>query len=124
MKEDKLAKELEVYRELAKQDKKIDIAQLAINALQKQESNMLTTKQKKWAYLVSLALPPFGLIFAVKFYMSGKDDGEQSAWICAALTAISILLFVLFAKVIFTSSGIDTKQLQQIKPSDIQQFTE
>ncbi|MEJ0021082.1 MAG: hypothetical protein WDN47_00695 [Candidatus Doudnabacteria bacterium] len=39
MKEDKLAKELETYRQLAKNDKKIDVASLAISAMLQQESN-------------------------------------------------------------------------------------
>lgn len=122
MSEEKLSKEIEAYKELAKQDKKIDVAALMINALQKHEDNLLPVKQKRWAYLISLVMPPFGLIFAAKFYLSGKDDGEQSAWICAALTALSILLFILFANVLFTSSGLNVDQLKTIKPSDIQQL--
>src|SRR3989344_3654009 len=88
MNEDKLAKELEVYKELASKDKKIDVASLVINALQKQEANLLSTGEKRWAYLISLGLPPFGLIFAAKFYYSGKDDGHTAAWICIALTGM------------------------------------
>lgn len=111
-----------MYKELAKQNKKIDVASLMINALQKRELNLLSDKQKRWAFLVSLLFPPVGLIFAVKFYFSGKDDGEQSAWVCALLTALSILLFILFTKVLFSGSGLDINQLQQINPSDIQQL--
>jgi hypothetical protein len=95
-----------------------------MNALQQQETNKLSDKQKRWAYLISLGAPPFGLIFAVKFYLSGKEDGEQAAWICGALTAVSILLFVLLGKVILSSSGTSLKQIEQIKPADIQQLTQ
>jgi hypothetical protein len=111
MNEEKLNKEFEVYRELAKQNKKIDVASLMINALQKQDSNSLSDKQKRWAYLISLGLPPFGLLFAAKFYYSGKDDGEHAAWICTVLTAVSVLLFVVLAKVIFSTSGLNLKQI-------------
>lgn len=124
MLDDKLAQQIESFREMAKQNKKIDLAELAINALQQQEANMLTPKQKKWAYLVSVGLPPFGLIFAFKFYYSGKDDGEQAAWICAVLTAVSILTFALITRIILSSAGTSLNQIQQIKPSDIQQFTQ
>ena len=124
MNEEKLAKELETYKELAKQDKKIDVASLMITALEKQQSNNLSDKEKRWAYLISLVAPPFGLLFAVKFYFSGKDDGEQAAWICGILTAVSILLAVLFVKVLSTSSGLNINQIQQIKPSDIHDLTQ
>ncbi len=122
MKEEKLVEEFEIYQELAKQDKKIDVASLMISALEKQQSNSLPDKQKRWAYLISLIAPPFGLIFAVKFYLSGKDDGEQAAWICGALTAVAILLLVLFGKILLSGTGASLDQIQQIKPSDIQQL--
>lgn len=124
MNEDKITKELEAYKELAKQDKKIDIAGLVIKALEKHEENTLSVKQKRWAYLISLGLPPFGLIFAVKFYLSGKDDGEQAAWTCGALTALGILLFILLIQVILSGTGVNLNQIQEIKPSDIQQLTQ
>ena len=122
MNEDKLAKELEVYKELASKDKKIDVASLVINALQKQEANLLSTSEKRWAYLISLGLPPFGLIFAAKFYYSGKDDGHTAAWICIALTGMSVLLFFLLGSAILSSSGASLNQIQQIQPSDIEQL--
>lgn len=122
MLEEKLEKEIEIYKDLAKSDKKIDVASLMINALTQQETNLLSEKQKKWAYLISLVVPPFGLIFAVKFYASGKDDGKTSALVCVVLTVVSILLAVLFVQVIFSGSGVDVNQIKQIKPSDIQQL--
>lgn len=122
--DEKLTKQLAEYHELAKVDKKIDVASLMINALQSQELNNLSGKQKRWAYLISLAVPPFGLIFAIKFYYSGKDDGEQAAWICGALTAFSIFVFILFARLIFTGSGLSLDQVNKIKPSDIQQLVQ
>src|SRR5262249_12937916 len=127
MSEEKLEKEFAQLRELSKADKKIDVAGLMISALQKQQANLLSSKEKRWAYLISLVAPPFGLIFSFKFYFSGKDDGEQAAWMCGILTAIGILAFVLFGKIILSGSGLGPSQLQQIeqiKPSDIQQLTQ
>lgn len=123
MKEDKLAKELETYRQLAKNDKKIDVASLAISAMLQQESNVLTLKEKRWAYLISIGVPPFGLFFAFKFYFSGKDDGEQAAWICALLTAVSLLSFVLIGKILLSSSGTNVNQITPSLIPQLQQIT-
>lgn len=122
MLEEKLQKEFEVYKGLAAQDKKIDVAGLMISALEKQQTNLLSDKEKRWAYLISLVVPPFGLIFAAKFYLSKKDDGEQAAWVCVAITAVSILLAVLFVKILLSGTGASLNQIQQIKPSDIEQL--
>ncbi len=123
MKEDKLAKELETYRQLAKNDKKIDVASLAISAMLQQESNVLTLKEKRWAYLISIGVPPFGLFFAFKFYCSVKDDGEQAAWICALLTAVSLLSFVLIGKILLSSSGTNVNQITPSLIPQLQQIT-
>jgi hypothetical protein len=122
MSEEKLEKQFEVYRELAKKDKKIDIAALMIDALQSHQNNLLDAKQKRWAYLVSLVAPPFGLLFAMKFYTAGKDDSKEAALACVVLTAVSILLGILFFKAVFSGAGTSLNQIQQIKPDDIQQL--
>jgi hypothetical protein len=122
MSEEKLEKEFEVYKQIAKEDKKIDVAALMINALQKHEANLLPEKQKRWAYLISLTVPPVGLFFALKFYLQDKDDAKEAALMCLVLTALSILLTVLFTKALLSSSGTNLNQIQQIKPADIQQL--
>lgn len=122
MSEEKLEKELEQYRELAKEDKKVDVASLMINALQQHRSNLLEPKQKRWAYLISLVVPPVGLFFAVKFYFSGKDDGKEAGLMCVVLTAVSILLLVVFTSALLSGSGANVDQIKQIKPSDIQEL--
>jgi hypothetical protein len=48
---------------------------------------------RRWAYLISLALPPFGLIFAYKFYKSETKDGLDNAMICVVLTCVSLVLY-------------------------------
>ena len=116
MNDEKLEKELEAYRDLAHQDKKIDVAALMINALQKHQSNLLDVKQKRWAYLISLSVPPVGLFFALKFYLSDKDDGAQAAIICLVLTALAVLLFVLLSKSLLSSGGTS------LSPTDYQQL--
>jgi hypothetical protein len=120
--EKKIEAQLNSYQELAKQNKDIDLTGLMMNALQNSEANYLSRRQKRWAYLVSIGLPPFGLLFAVKFFMSDKDDAKSAAWTCVILTIFSILAFYFFSKILFSSAGISPTQLQQIKPSDVQQL--
>src|ERR1700741_3480591 len=107
MNEEKLEQELEEYRKLAQADTNVDVASLMINALQKQANSSLTVKEKRWAYLLSLALPPLGFFFAAKFYFSDKDDGIQAAMICSVLTVVSILLTVLIAKSLLSGTGVN-----------------
>lgn len=121
-KEKGLEKKLEEFQAYARENKKVDLAALAISALESQTKNLVSGKQKKWAYLVSVGLPPLGLLFALKFYFydSGKDDAKRVALICAILTGASLILFLLASQFLFFSAGIDINQIQQINPRDIQ----
>lgn len=123
MKSDKLEKQFKIYAELAK-DKKIDVASLMIHALDTKDANLLSSGQKRWAYIISLGLPPFGLLYALKFWFSGKDDGQDAAWICLVLTAISVMLMVILTKMMFSGTTGQLEQIQQLKPQDIQQLYE
>jgi hypothetical protein len=116
----KLDKEIKTYIELAQKDKSIDVASLMISALNKGPSNLLSTREKRWAYLISVGVPPFGLIFALKFYFSDTDDGKQSAYICVGLTVASIIFLVIISRLLFAGSGIDTNQVQQLQTKDFQ----
>ena len=120
MSEEKLEQKFNMYREIAKGDKKVDVASLMMTALQQSEENRLPDKQKRWAYLISLVVPPVGLFFAVKFYLQNKEDSNEAALMCVILTAISILLTVLLGKVLLSGSGASLNQIQQVKPQDIQ----
>jgi|SRR3989344_586619 len=122
MDDEKFTKELETYRKLAEADKSVDAATLAIQALQNHEANEIPSRQKRWAYWISLALPPLGLFFAIKFYFSGKDDGRQAAIICAILTSFSCILFWLTSRALFSGTNVDLNQVKEIKPQDIQQL--
>jgi hypothetical protein len=114
MNEEKLEKQIEQYRELAKKDKKIDVASLMLNALQQHEANLIPIKQKRWAYLISLGIPPVGFLFALNFLLSDKDDRNSTALMCVILTVVSVILAILIGKAMF-STGVST-----LKPSDLQ----
>ncbi|HYE22588.1 MAG TPA: hypothetical protein VD998_03295 [Verrucomicrobiae bacterium] len=124
MNEEKLNKELEVYRKLGQGDEKIDVAGLMLSALEKHQSNQLPPSQKRWAYFISVCFPPFGLLFAIKFFLSDKDDSNDAAWVCIVLTVVSILVLVITAKIIISGSGLDANQLQQLNPQTIQEIIE
>jgi|SRR3989344_4514677 len=120
--EQQLAKQFQEYQNLAKAKKDVDVASLMINAIKSQNKNLVSSKQKKWAYLVSLALPPFGLLFALKFYLGEEDDARYVGNICVFITVISIIYFWILAKMIFSGAGVDIQQIQQINPKDIEQL--
>lgn len=117
-----LEKKINLYREVAKENPAVDVNLLMLNALQTQRQNSVSAKSKRWAYLISIGVPPFGFFFALKYFaFSDKDDASNVAWTCVVLTIISVALFLVVGKVFFTSSGTSMQQIEQIKPSDIQQ---
>ncbi len=118
-----LAETLEQYQELAKQDKNVDVAALMMSALQKRDDNRVPGKSKKWAYLVSLLAPPFGLVFSIKYYFfDDRDDAKSVALISLVLTVVAILGTWLMVKALFSTAGVTPEQIQQIKPSDIMEL--
>jgi hypothetical protein len=121
--EKELEKEFNQYSELAKTDKNIDLAGLMMKAMERKDDSV-SFKQKKWAYLISFFLPPFGLIFAVRYYFfSDLSDAKKVAWICFILTFASIGLTLLAGMLVFSGlekSGVDFKQIENLKPQDIQ----
>lgn len=122
MNEEELSRQIQTLQELKKQNKDVDVSALALAALQNQSvaANQLTAGEKRWAYLIAVALPPFGLFFAAKFYFSEKTDGRQAAYICLALTIVAIILLVIVNKMLFSSLGGALDQTQQIKPGDLE----
>jgi len=95
---------------------------LMANALQNQRTNTVSAKAKHWAYLIAVGVPPFGLFFAAKYYMSDEDDAKEVGRMCIILTVISVVMFFAFGKLFFSSAGVTPQQIEQIKPSDIQQL--
>ena len=120
MNEEELARQLKQFQEMARENKGIDLTALSLQALQGYKRDMLSPKEKRWAYLISLGAPPFGIIFALKFFASEKEDAQQAAYMCLALTAASILMFVVLGKLMFAGSGLTPSTLP--KPQDVQQL--
>lgn len=121
--EKKLNETLRQYQELAKTDKNIDVATLMISALHKQDENRVSSKAKKWTYLVSLLAPPFGLIFSIKYYfLDDRDDAKSVAVMSLVLTLVAVVGTWLVIKGLFSTLGVTPQQIEQIKPSDIMQL--
>ena len=118
----KLENQINEFASLAKENKNIDVSALMINALQNQNKNLVSGKAKKWAYLISISLPPFGFLFALKYYLSSEEDAKDVANICVVLTVLSVLSFWIIGKIMLSSSGTSVQQIEQIKPKDIQQL--
>jgi hypothetical protein len=122
--DDKLAKKVEVYQNLAKENPNINVAMLMANALSNEKLNVVSAGAKKWAYLISVCLPPLGFFIAIKYYFfDTNDDAKSVAYACVFLTTISLLVIWGTGKLFSggtTSSSL--QQIEQIKPSDIQQI--
>lgn len=120
--EKKLEQEFDQLQNLAKDNKKIDVASLMLSALESQNQNLVSKKLKRWAYLISLGLPPLGLLFAIKFYFSIEDDAKRVAKICIFLTIVSLLFLWLFGKMFFSSTinNLNINQIQQLQNQDLQ----
>jgi hypothetical protein len=119
-----LTRQIELYKELSEKNKGINLSALMINALQQRQDNKLTTKEKSHAYMVSFMLPPFGLIYVIKFLFSDKGDSKKAALICIILTLLSFILFTVALKAILSGSGVTLNQIEQIKPQDIYQLAQ
>lgn len=120
--EKKLEEQFQEFKEMAKEGKSVDMASLMINALENQVKNTVAQKKKTRACLVSFLLPPFGMLYALKYYLSAESDAKQVANICVILTAVSFLILWLTVKMMLAGSGVSLDQIQQINPSDIQQL--
>ncbi len=119
MSETDLEKKVSQYAQLAKEDKNIDVASLLLNALENEQVNLLKPSTKRWGYLISLSIPPAGLLFAAWFWFSGKDDGKKAAWVCIALTAVTIVLFWIGLSAFTSTSGVGVDQIKKITPAEI-----
>jgi uncharacterized Tic20 family protein len=120
--EQKLEQQFAEYQKIAEEHKDVDVASLMLRALQNENQNVVSAKSRRWAYLISIGVPPLGLLFALNYYFSDKDDGKQVAYWCIGLTVLSIVIFLLFAQGLFSSAGVTPAQIEQIKPADVQQL--
>jgi hypothetical protein len=122
--EEDLAKKVELYQNLGKENPNIDVNLLMSQALMNQKQNLVSSRMKYWAYTISIGVPPFGLLFAFKLFWSSEDDAKQAALTCVILTVVSLFFYWLLGKMIFSSTGANLQQIEQIKPSDIQQLVQ
>lgn len=124
MSDTELSKKIEEYSKLASEDPNVDINTLMMNALEAEHKKASEKKSYRMAYLISVGAPPFGLLFAVKYFMSGEEKDKNAAFACLILTALSIIFLVGLTKLFFSSSGTSLNQIQQIKPSDINELVQ
>ncbi len=122
MNDKELEKKVADYVEVGKDNKNVDMAALMLNALQTEDQNKISSSTEHWAYLVSIGAPPLGLLFAAWFYFSDKDDAKNAALICVILTVVSVVVFAIIMKLLFSSAGVSVDQVQQINPADIQEL--
>jgi hypothetical protein len=119
----KLEQQINEIAALGKENKNVDVAALMTQALQSQERNAVSPRAKRWAYLISIGAPPFGLLFALKYYMSAEDDARQVGHMCVILTLVSVAGVWFFTNMILSGSGASIEQVQQIKPEDVLELT-
>ncbi len=123
MGEENLQKQINIYQEVAEANPGVDVNLLMANALIAESQKHKAGKSYKWPYTISLGLPPFGLIYTVKYYINGDDDDKRAGKICALLTVISVIIFLATAKLFVSTAGVSTQQLQQLgNPAEIQQL--
>lgn len=121
MEQDKIIEErFSEFQALGKEDKNVDVAKLMMFSLN-QKGNFVSSKKKRWAYIVSLSLPPAGFLLALKYYFDEEDDARHVANMCILITVVSLLMVWLSIKMLFSgSAGTDLNQIQQINPKDLQ----
>ena len=115
---------IKTFRELGKENPNVNVNLLMMNALETESEKKTSGKSYKWPYLISVGIPPFGLIYVFKYYFSEDENDQRAAKICLFLTVISIIAFFAFSKALFSGSGTSLQQIEQIKPSDIQQINQ
>ena len=117
-------------QEISKKDPSVNATALMITALEQEHKDQSEIKHKRWAYLVSIGLPPLGYILAIYYrFFSAKKDGINLAWWCAGLTTFSILVSYITLQIILgaatQSSGqqFNFKQFQQT-PTELRQVVQ
>lgn len=115
-------------QELAKQNPNVDAAAMMLAALQTDNIQVENKGTHRWAYIIAGSLPPLGLGFAAYYwFVKGDAASKRAAWSCIILTAVSGLIFLITAKVLFsaatqtTGQQITVQQLEQT-PKEYQQL--
>lgn len=111
------AKRIEMYKDLAK-EKGSDAAALMIAAMEQERQAEIDRKKKRWAYLISVGLPPFGLYYAFRYYFNGKAGGKRVALICVILTVGSLLASYLIFELFVATAGDQLQQMQTLNSEE------
>lgn len=125
--EKKAEQQMGEYLELAKTNKNIDTAALMINVLEQTRRDEIDAKKKRTAYLVSIGIPPLGFLFALRWYLSGKDDGKRVALTCVILTLISLFIAWGVASLMASSANVSSggnldQQLQDVDLNELKEL--
>jgi len=92
-------RKLKEFDEIIKNGAGVDKAALALAALDSaQSADLVSPKARRWAYLVSIGLPPFGLLFAIRYFFSAKQNAKSVAIVCVVLTVLGGFLVWLSLK--------------------------
>jgi hypothetical protein len=122
MDEEKISKQIEQIKELAKKDKKVDISALIAQTLETSNKNYLPAKQKRIAFIVSTAFPLAGFVYAIKFWNTEAEDALEAAVACVILGCISIVIAWYVSQTLLGGAG--TSGLQNLNPGDIYELTQ
>jgi len=121
--EERVSRQIQDYKELADKNKGINAAALMINALAQAERDEIDARKRKRAYLVSVILPPFGLIYAAYYYFGDKPDGKSVAINCVILTLVSFLVAWGIGALMFACMTPDqTTQIQNVNADQVKQM--
>ena len=116
----KIEERISQYQALGKEDKSVDVAKLMIFSLN-EKGNVVSSKKKRWAYIVSLGLPPIGFLLALKYYFDDEDDARHVANVCVVITLAALLMvWISFRMLSSGPAGPEINQIQQINPQDLQ----
>jgi hypothetical protein len=117
---DDIENKLQSIQQIAQSDPHIDATALMISALEQEHVDQTETKHKRWAYVISLGLPPIGYGIAIYYrFFSSKKDAFRIAWWCIGLTTFSIIISAFTLKVILnaatqvTGQQFNVQQFQQ-----------
>jgi hypothetical protein len=119
----KIEERISQFQALGKEDKNVDVAKLMMFSLN-EKGNAVSSKKKRWAYIVSLGLPPIGFLLALKYYFDDEDDARHVANVCVVITLAALLMVWISFKMLSSGSAgpaeTELNQIQQINPKDLQ----
>lgn len=122
--EEHLAKQVEEYQKIAKENPNVNVSMLMLNALSNEKQNKVSSKAKRISYFVSIGIPPFGFLIALKYFWSSEEDAPNVAWTCVILTILSVITLWITGKIMLSGSGTSINQISNIKTQDIMQLTQ